>query len=190
MDTTNIILACATVLGPVLSVLIAMYYTRYADKQKVKDDRRFEVFRNLMKTRGFQLHPDHVMSLNLVQSDFKDNPDVMIKFKEYIKHLYRPVPTDEAENQRFSEERELLFGNLLVSIAKSLSININASEVQHFRYSPVGWASIENEQTQVRRLLMDVLRGLTPISVKPAVQGAGLPEALSTLFPGPPKIDN
>jgi hypothetical protein len=187
MDTTNIILACSTLFGPVISAFIAIYYTRYADKQKIKNARRFEVYRNLMKTRGFQLHPDHVMSLNLIQSDFNDDTDVMTKFREYIDHLYRPVPTDEAENQRFSAERDLLFGKLLVSIANSLSINIDASEVQHFKYSPMGWASVEIEQQQLRRLLMGVLQGLTPIFVKPFVQESMLTQGQSALFPGPPK---
>lgn len=187
MDTTNIILACATLFGPIVSALIAIYYTRYADRQKVKDDRRFEVFRNLMKTRGFQLHPDHVMSLNLVPSDFKDNPDVMIKFKEYINHLYRAVPSETSESQRFTAERQMLFEKLLVSIAKSLSINIDAAEVTHFTYAPMGWASVENEQQQIRKLMMNVLQGLTPISVKPAVQESGLTQVLSTLFPGAPR---
>lgn len=187
MDTTTIILACSTLFGPVISAFIAIYYTRYADKQKIKTARRFEVFRNLMKTRGFQLHPDHVMSLNLIPSDFNDDADVMAKFKEYIDHLYRLIPNAEAENQRFSAERELLFGKLLVSIASSLSINIDASEVQYFRYSPIGWASVELEQHQIRRLMMSVLQGLTPISVRPFAQEPGLPQARSALFPEPPR---
>jgi hypothetical protein len=187
MDTSNIILACSTLFGPVISAFIAIYYTRYADKHKIKTARRFEVFRNLMKTRGFQLHPDHVMSLNLIPSDFNDDTDIMANFREYIDHLYRPIPTNESENQRFSAERDLLFGKLLVSIANSLSINIDASEVQHFRYAPIGWASVEIEQQQIRRLMMNVLQGLTPISVRPAVQESGLPQGQSALFPGPPR---
>ncbi len=188
MDNTTIILACSSLFGPIISgLIVAIYYTRYADKQKIKAVRRFEVLRNLMKTRGFQLHPDHVMSLNLIPLDFNDDTDVMARFREYIDHLYRPIPAGEAENQRFSAERELLFGRLLVSIANSLGINIDAGEVQHFRYSPVGWASAENEQQQIRRLLMNVLQGLTPISVRPAAQEPGLPHGQSTLFPEPPR---
>lgn len=187
MDTTNIILACSTLFGPVISAFIAIYYTRYADKQKIKNARRFEVFRNLMKTRGFQLHPDHVMSLNLIPSDFNDDTDVMMKFKEYINHLYRPNPSDTSENQRFFAERELLFGKLLVSIANSLRINIDADEVMHFKYSPMGWASVEIEQEQLRKLWINVLQGSTPISVKPVVQESVLPQGQSALFPGPPR---
>ncbi len=187
METTNIILACSTLFGPIISAFIAIYYTRYADKQKVKNARRFEVFRNLMKTRGFQLHPDHVMSLNLIPSDFNDDTDVMVKFKEYINHLYRPIPTEESENQRFSAEREMLFGKLLMAIANSLNINIDAIEVQHFKYSPMGWASVEIEQQQLRRLMMGVLQGLTPISVRPFIQDSGLQQGQSALFPGPPR---
>jgi len=187
MDTTNIILACSTLFGPIISALIAIYYTRYADKKKIINVRRFEVFRNLMKTRGLPLHPDHVMSLNLIQSDFNDDADTMAKFRDYINHLYRPVPNDPSENERFFAERELLFGKLLVSIANSLRINIDADEVKHFKYSPMGWASVEIEQQQLRKLLINVLQGITPISVKPIVQELTLQQGQPALFPKAPE---
>ncbi len=187
MDVKDFILACSTLLGPVVSALIAIYYTRYADEKRIKDSRRFEVFRNLMKTRGFQLHQDHVMSLNLIPSDFHDDTDVMAKFKEYINHLYRPVPENQSESQRFFEERDLLFGKLLVAIAGSLKISISADELKHFTYSPVGWASIEHEQQQARKLLIQVLQGTAPIAIKPVQLQSNLP-GQPALFPEAPVI--
>lgn len=187
METSDIILACSTLLGPVISVLIAIYYTRHADEQKIVNGRRFEVFRNLMKTRGFQLHPDHVMSLNLIPSDFNDDANVMDRFRDYINHLYRPFPNDTAESQRFIAERDLLFGQLLVSIAETLKINIDADEIRHFRYTPLGWESIEMEQQQLRRLLINVCQGITPISIRPLIQDLGLQQGQSPLFPKPPE---
>jgi hypothetical protein len=186
METTNIILAISTISGPIVAALIAIYYTRYADRQKIKNIRRFEVFRNLMKTRGLPLHADRVMSLNLIQSDFSDDADTMEKFRKYINHLYRPLPSDASQHERFFAERELLFGKLLVSIANSLKININADEVKHFQYSPVGWASIEVELQQIRTLLINVLQGITPISVRDATQHPGLAQSPGALFPPPP----
>jgi len=172
--------------GPVVSAFIAIYYTRYADKKKIMTDRRLEVFRNLMKTRGFQLHPDHVMSLNLVQSDFADDTDVMMNLKNYIDFLYRPIPATHPESQRHADERELLFGKLLVSLAKCLNIKLEADEVRHFRYSPVGWASTENEQQQVRKLLISVLQGTAPIAIKPAASPQVPADGGQSLFPPPP----
>lgn len=186
MDNKDIILTAATLFGPVVSALIAIYYTRYADKAKLKMDRRIEVLRNLMKTRGFRLHPDHVMSLNLIQTDFNDDANVMADFKNYIDHLYKTMPTTSPEDQRFDDEREMLFGKLLISIAKSLDINLQVDEVKHFRYSPTGWASAEIEQQQVRKLLISVLQGITPISVKSAAQPQPPAAGMQTLFPPSP----
>lgn len=184
MELKDIILAACALLGPIISASIAIYYTRYADKQKIINDRRFEVFRNLMKTRGFPLHQDHVMSLNLIQADFHDNSDVMTKFRDYINHLYRPIPPEVAESQRFFAEREMLFGKFIKSIAKSLQIVLDPEEIKHFTYFPSGWASIENEQQQLRKLLINVLQGTAPISVKPAIAQQPIQPGL---FPEPPK---
>ena len=109
--------------------------------------------------------------------------------KDYINHLYRPIPSDGGENQRFFAERELLFGQLLVTIAKSLSINLDADEVRHFRYAPIGWANVEVEQQQVRKLLINFLQGITPISVRPAAGQPPTSQAPPALFPQPPTID-
>jgi len=67
-----------------------------------------------------------------------------------------------------------------------LEFDREADEVRHFRYAPVGWANIEIEQQQVRKLLINVLHGITPISVKPATQEQITPQPSGTLFPRPP----
>lgn len=153
-------------LGDIASTIIAVYYTRYADKRKLRLDRQMAIFRDLMKTRGYRLHIDHVMALNLVPSDFGDDRDVMEKFKAYIEHLYRQTPANEPDSQRFNEEGEVLFGKLLVAVAKALRIKLDSEEARHFRYTPGGWISAELEQMQVRKLLINVLQGLTPIAIK------------------------
>ena len=142
-----------------------------------------------MKTRGFQLHPDHVMALNLIPADFNDNVDVLTKFRAYIDHLYRPQPTDSGEAVRFSDERELIFGRLLVSIGKSLSVNLESDEVRHFRYAPMGWTSNEIEQQHTRKLLISVLQGITPISIRNLTDQPRLPPGPPGLFPHPPTPD-
>ncbi len=185
MDNKDIILAAATLIGPIASTFIAIYYTRYSDEKKRTNDRRVDIFRNLMKTRGVRLHPDHVHSLNLIQTDFNDSSDVMQKWKEYINYLYKSIPTDTNDNLRYNEEGELLFSNLLVAIGKTVNISLDASEIKHFRYAPDGWLHDENDQRQARKLLIRVLSGLTPITVRASDEQQSSPNVVG-LFPPPP----
>lgn len=184
MEPKDIILAIATVFGPITSTLIAVYYTRYADRRRLRLDRQMAIFRDLMKTRAYRLHADHVMALNLIPSDFCDDADVMEKFKAYIDHLYRQAPTNEPDSQRFNEEGEMLFGKLLVSVGRALDIEVDGEEIRHFRYTPGGWISTELEQTQVRKLLINVLQGLTPIAVKASNVAGQAPAQTQGIVPG------
>jgi hypothetical protein len=184
MDLKDSLLTAATFMGPITSTFIAVYYTHAEDKDRLKTDRKLEVFRNLIKTRAFPLHPDFVMSLNLVQVDFADDDKVMSCWKGYIDHLYKSVPSDGNDAQRFNDEKSLLFGKLIVSIAASLGIPLSSEEVKHFGYMPTGWAINENEQQQLRKLMIGVCQGLNPIAIKPAPQNAV--QLSGSVFPPPP----
>jgi hypothetical protein len=185
MGAKDAILALATFFGPILSALMVIYITRHIDADRHKTERKSEIFYHLAKTRNFRLHADHVVSLNLVPVVFADNDFVMKNFKNYIEHLYKQVPIDQQEGQRFEEARDVLFGKLLVSIGRSLGMDFAADEMRYFGYMPNGWAETENEQGQVRKLLINVLRGLSPIAIKPTVQQSLNPPN-SSLFPPPP----
>lgn len=186
MSATTVILACSTVIGPVLATLIAIYYTRYADARKVTRERRLEVFRNLMKTRAFVLHQDHVMSLNLVASDFSDDRPVIESLRRYMDHLYISPPPGQPESQRFASETNQLFADLMVAMGRSLGITLDSGELQYLRYFPTGWAATEMEQTQIRRALLQVLQGVPPISVRQAMPSQPGATGQNALFPPPP----
>lgn len=182
MEYKDIIFTVATLVGPIASTLIAIYYTRYSDEKRRTQDRQVEIFRNLMKTRGVRLHPDHVNSLNLIQTDFKNDSEVMSTWKEYINFLYRSIPANATDNFRHTEEGEMLFSNLLVAIGKALGITLNSTEIKHFQYAPNGWQTDENDQRHVRKLLMNVLQGLSPLAIKQA----STTEYIAGVFPPPP----
>ena len=56
----------AIALGPIISVIV----TRILDNYREKRQRRMQVFRDLMQTRGVRLDPIHVAALNVVEIEF------------------------------------------------------------------------------------------------------------------------
>ena len=183
LEPKDAILTYATFFGPIISAIVAVYITRYVDANKIDKERKLDILRHLMKTRNIRLHPDHVMSLNLVPLVFSNDPKVIEKFKNYIEHLYTKIPNDQDEGVRFEKKRDLLFWGLISAIAKSLGVEIEPQEAEHFGYVPNGWTTTENEQAQLRKLLIAVLGGNAAISVRPAPQERLTP---TQLFPPPP----
>src|ERR1700683_4667288 len=90
----------AVIAGPILAVLV----TRYVDERRIKQTRRMNVFRTLMRTRKMRLSADHVGAINLVEIEFQGEQQVLVRWKEYWNHLAQgavPNPT-EAQNKEFN----------------------------------------------------------------------------------------
>jgi len=63
----------AVFLGPIFAVLV----TPWVDNERLKQNRRMEVFRTLLRTRRIRLNPDHVGALNLVEIEFYGEKGVL-----------------------------------------------------------------------------------------------------------------
>lgn len=147
----------AVVVGPVIAVLI----TRYLDKLRADKARKLDIFRTLMRTRRLPLDSDHVGSLNLVEVEFIDHPDVVRAWKAYLTNLREELPPIEQKN-RYAEtirQRETLLTKLIDEIAKVLEIKVKQLDILEGNYMPKGWADDEWEQQLVRRGLINVLYG-------------------------------
>lgn len=94
-DVLNGAILAATVFAIIWGPIKAVQITRQNDDERIKRERRFHVFYNLMKTRRMPLHPDHVMALNTVLVDFYGCEKIEKAYKEYIKLLNRPLSVDK-----------------------------------------------------------------------------------------------
>ncbi|WP_193187634.1 DUF6680 family protein [Nisaea sediminum] len=186
----------AIIFGPIMAIVV----TRIVDAIREKRERRMEVFRTLMRTRRTPMYPEHVGALNLVEIEFFDQKDVVQKLRDLFAHLGGQQARSESERtdipgltsdqirqrdnsygRRLSEERERLRSKLLHSIAKSLGFNIEQLEIFEGGYSPQGWANIEDEQSLIRRWIIELAARRTgvPVDVMNFVQAppSGQPPA-------------
>ena len=170
----------AVFLWPVFAVLVACCI----DKLRADKARKLDIFRTLMRTRGIQLHPDHVGALNLLGVEFRNHRDVMKAWKAYRTKLREEMPPIEQKNRYdvFVEDRDALLAELIDEIAKVLGIKIKQLDIFKGHYLPLGWAEAEWEQTLARRGLIDVLYGKRAISIQPLQTQQG-----QSLYPPPPE---
>jgi len=162
----------ATLLGPVLAVLV----TRYVDDVRRQRDRRTDIFRALMGSRRAILSPDRVKALNMVEIEFHGIAPVEQAHRRVMENinLLHPLPDNWSENQR------KLITKLLSEMATFLGYKLEQLDVLDGGYYPQGYVDIELEQQAVRQALVEVLSGKRPLLISPAAPAPPSP------FPPPP----
>lgn len=159
--------------GPVIAVLV----TRYIDRLRERRSRRMEIFRSLMTTRRLKLSPEHVSALNLIEIEYYKNERVLEKWKAYVDHLQ----TSEGDPKRWNELADAYYTELVQAIGRTLGYNIEQLSIFQGGYAPRGWEMVEAEQTQFRKLVIEVLEGNRPFPIIMAHTMQGNP-----MFPPPP----
>lgn len=180
-DYVNVIILAVTCFAVYYGPIRAVQISRKEEVEALKLKRKSDIFAALMKTRRFQLDPEHVSSLNLIQVYFHDEPSVITAYKSYIGLLYRKIIDGIAAESQL-RERDNAFIELVFEISKSLGFSQDKKEIEDLAYSPEGWA---NDQATIRKLhflMIELFENRRSLSVTPAVQ----PNAVN-MFPPPPE---
>ncbi|NGP18430.1 DUF6680 family protein [Devosia aurantiaca] len=166
-DWFAVVTAVAAILGP----LIAIFVTRLSDNRKEVRDRQMAIFRTLMRTRRLPIHIEHVGALNLVEIEFVAEQAVLKAWREYLKNLSEPYPSQASEQiqSQFQQRRDLLLTKLISEIAKALDFHVEQIDIFEGNYIPQGWNDDDFEQRLIRKGLIDVLHGRRPLLMQPFV---------------------
>jgi hypothetical protein len=89
----------ATIIALLVGPILAVWVTRRNDDRRLKQTRRMDVFRTLMRTRRVRLNPDHVGALNLVEIEFHGEASVIEAWKAYWNHLRMVAPAGMNQDQ-------------------------------------------------------------------------------------------
>ena len=136
----------ALIVGPVSAVLI----TRCMDSRRARNERKFEIFRNLMRTRGGGLSADHVFALNLIEVEFNRDTEIVGAWKVYREAL-QPAHNDNLELR----SRRLV--NLLQAIAKNLKVPMEQLDIMDNHYTPQGWIDTEERRLFIEEEVVKIL---------------------------------
>lgn len=163
MDAVAVVNLIAIVVGPIAAVLI----TRLMDNRSETRSRRYQVFRDLMRTRAAKISPPHVDALNLVEIEFHNFPNVKQAWQRYMENLFTSAPGDAGEQSNFFVRREQLFIKLIQEVANTLGLkSVDITDVMTNNYYPMGWQNEQQEQQQARQLLIQLLSGTKPLTVR------------------------
>ena len=178
--------ALATIVAIVCGPIFAVLTTRFIDNVHAKKQRRVEIFRILMSTRRLILSPQHVQALNLVEIEFRDQPNVLRAFATYLQHLSRPRRATEtsAETQLWISEKDKLLAKLLHSIGSALGYSYEQFEIFEGGYTPQGWAEDEYQVKAIKYYLLEILQNNRALPITQLVKPSG-----NNLFPAPPNYD-
>ena len=149
----TILTIIAIIVGPISAVFI----TRCLDDHRARRDRRWDIFRNLMRYRGTGLHAEFVGALNLLEVEFQHAPAVIKEWKNLFESFER---SDDSASQRAS-----IRTRLLDEIAKSLGVQIAQIDIFSGAYNPIASELIEEQNRAIRAFANDIALGNKALSV-------------------------
>ncbi len=159
MTATDILLILATALSPIIAVQV----TRYLDDRNEERGRKLRVFKTLMATRAYNVSPSHVEALNSIDLEFSTKrpleKSVLDVWQQYLDHLGNLKMDPEASNIR----RVDLLVELLYAMGKSVGYDFNKTQIKNGTYAPTVHCRIEDEQSRIRSMTLELLEGKRPI---------------------------
>ena len=155
MTIADWLMIIAVFLGPIIAVRI----TRYLDDEKEVRSRKLEIFKTLMATRAYNVSWNHVEALNRIDLEFSaKNPKekaVIEAWKEYLDLL----GSSNIPNPQWGVKRVELLVELLHKMSNVLDYDFDKTHIKNSSYSPKAHGETEDEQTALRKGLIEILDG-------------------------------
>lgn len=164
LETTDLAIIGATLLGPILAVQAQ----KYLERRRATNDRRLQIFRTLMATRAATLGAVHVDALNAIPVEFYGTrgplKDINDAWKLFLDHHAHEGPSFEV----WLQKRNDLFLDLLFLLSKYLRYGFSRAQLERDIYSPRAHGELENEQTMIRKGFAKLFNGeaVLPVAIK------------------------
>jgi hypothetical protein len=151
------LVAGLTILAIIVGPLLALWLQRLAENRREKRQGRLWVFKTLMMYRATPLAYPYVQALNLIDVSFNASSDeekaVRAGWNTLLDHL-----TVNKDHPDFDENRRTLTAALLAAMGKCLGYEFDEVYLKRHAYQPKGHGQVEEEQHELRGLLLQVLR--------------------------------
>jgi Family of unknown function (DUF6680) len=161
MKVADWLVIAAILLGPVIAVQL----TKFLDDRKEGRQRKIDIFKTLMATRGIALSFQHVEALNRIDLEFhsnhRDEKEVIEAWKAYLDLLAdQNIPPDQ-----WSVRRVDLLVDLLHKMAKTLDYEFDKTHIKNSSYYPRLYGDIEAFQQEMRNALRELMAGKRVIPI-------------------------
>lgn len=187
---SDLVMICVVLLAPVIAVQV----DKYLDKNRSRKERKLNIFKTLMSTRGRIIDPRHVEALNMIDLEFDGVRPVTDAWKAYLDHLTNmpkyPISEGKSDDEKRSEkaiydskmeswgnQREDFLADLLHTMGASLEYEFDKTHIKRSIYAPQGHADIENEQQFIRRSVIELFMGRLALPIE-TITGAPTEQAI------------
>jgi hypothetical protein len=197
MDSASVVAISAVVTAFATGVMIWAVYVAppkafeaqwELQLKKEARDRRMHVFTTLMATRGNALHYRHVEALNLIDVEFSEpsERDIRDAWKKYLDHLGIRLPDETQEpnearrrdiQNQHEERRKDYLAELLQKMGIRLGYNFDFTYLKGRAYYPEGHGKMVEEESAVRRGLIEVLWKGRTLLVRPVAPPLQIPDS-------------
>lgn len=154
------------ILATALSPLIAVQVTQILKSRSDKKERQIWIFKNLMSTRAQQLSPMHVQALNSISLEFSNGKirekPILDIWQQYLDHL----GAKEMDPKMWIQKKIELLVDLLYEMGRYLGYGFNKTEIKNGIYAPIGHEKTDSEFTEMRELMIAVLKGERQLPIK------------------------
>lgn len=151
----------AIILGPVLAFGIQ----HWRDQLREDRNRKRKVFHQLLLTLKVPMAQVHVDAINSVPLEFYSHPETIRAWRLYTSHLNNRNMLKN-NNQAWGEKKFELLIDLVYEMGKTLRFDhIDKATLRDNLYVPQGYEDREEQFSQIRATLLQVLRGECPVPV-------------------------
>jgi hypothetical protein len=172
-----------SILAILLAPIIALRVSKRLDENKSARNRKMFIFTTLMAKRATGLSPEFVEALNRIDVEFYGGDDkskmVVEAWRLYHDHLSNTPgtkinevsgidptkPINEEEWKIWSTKREDLLTELLYQMAVYLGFKFDKVNLKRGHYFPRAYGDLEDEQTIIRKGLVDIFKKKAPFPV-------------------------
>lgn len=161
MRTIEVLTLLAILLGPILAIQIQK---RIETHKEIKD-RKLNIFKSLMATRGARVSFEHVRALNMIDIEFTKHKDIAEAWKYYLDCLCNSDMVD-GNLQLWANERDKLFVDLMNKMGTALGYHFDKVHLKKSIYTPIAHNEEEIYQLSIREQLKKIFNGEQSISVK------------------------
>jgi hypothetical protein len=156
-DAKETIIAIFTILAIIIGPLVALWLQRRAEDHREKRQGRLWVFKTLMMYRATPLAYAYVQALNLIDISFDADTTkeraIRAAWNSLLDHL-----TVNKGRPDFEENTRTLTATLLAAMGTCLGYEFDDVYLRRHAYQPEGHGRVEQEQHELRELLLQVLR--------------------------------
>ena len=165
MTTTELMIACATVLGPILAVQTQKWIERATERRRGQ----LQVFYWLMASRATRLSTEHVQALNRIELEFRARNSKEKKVRDawrlYADKLNERIDDTEISLSNWASQRDTLFTDLMFEMSQALGFDFDRVQIMRGVYYPRGHGEVEERQRKILMRLEQLLDGQHSLKV-------------------------